>query len=1231
MLEPLAASVISTVLSARHLPLPTSAQSVFKAAAHAGGSSFPSNFFNPHPRRNTKEKERAGSGVHCGVCTKDGMSGGCIGDFATTSASADKPALPRRLRLRRIVGSRPLSDASPSRIPSHGNLQRQCQSSQRRHASSSSLPKLSHDRGDSDLHRRELVYVIKTDTKHDMNKAWRSYEFVRLQGVLHSIPVTDLLVFAGKLAGYASSRYTDDTHRTTWGARLLAALHDAEPRIIKNGVDRQTWKCLMSRALALTNRLDEAITLRHEVERPRLGKDNEHQYVQMHQTLLEALDDSRGPNAAIQFLVDESTVLKKYLPSWTRSYQSELLSSVSSFRGAIWDIIRKIKQVESFFGSVDSSRSVMWQQEAGAILIQAFCDKGFPLDATAVVNALQSRDVEISLKEMMLVVKTLAKHNSFDLANTLYDAVRREREVGRHDKVLFQRTGLYLYAHQGDAVSAQQCFENINLPAHAAVGDIGLLIHAYANCSNVKRAVAIFEDFFSGALRPNIIHFSGVILAYGRSGDFDGMQDWIARMRKAGFQPDSHVFSIILQSFAERGDTSAVSNILDQMRNAGQPPSSHTATSVIALLARRMDFRGAEEVFKRALSQGVVADRQMLTAIMNAHVEAGNWSGVITVFDYLKLSAARKQFPLSIEVFNTLLKAYVLAGAPWGVVNTLYGNISETELRPDAFTYSLLIQSACDNGIMDKAVELYDEMRQRASSGQVHLRVNVYVLTILMAGWLKKSNRTKAKEVYDLMLSQGIQPNSVTYHHIIKAYTDQKSQESVETALSFLRELMDPSHDKSWLSTTRNVRSGLERVYGPLLTAYTREKDFKKVDELVKEMTSQGAPASIGTTTAALDVYRRTRNLSGLRRAWAHIFSLAVSPSDADALVEDRDMAAPESRGTALCVPLSIYIDALSALGEHDDVALAWKSVREAGFSYDANNWNQLAIACVRAGQPLRAFHILQKVLIPNRRKALALSGRDDPTSPLSSDPPASDNVTSGSEGQSRDKARRASNTRLEHRRLKYIKYKMWQSPEDFAGPLYTMHRISPAWSNWGAHPKLFQLLHQVLQKLQAGELVTYVSKTGQRVPIVQTTIEGKSYSGRRFARLQIRRIKNECQDALAAVRHWQNHLDAIEASKRPRMPSNLLRKTPTSSQRVGVSVRAIKGFPWMPRAESATCKRGAEATVKSSISGAAGRRRPRRAALVFKSVVFIRPIGKSRKRGTRRTSRAAESGSGVP
>lgn len=869
-----------------------------------------------------------------------------------------------------------------------------------------------------------------------MNDAWQTYELLRLQGLLRLIPLVDMFVFAGKVVVHADSPSATDasSSRAQWTTRLDAILQDIRPRV--PGVAPRNphfiaWQCLMAHSLALTDRLDEALALCRGLERDAvLDSYSELYYLQAYLTMLLGVRKRHGPVDAVAFVADQWDILSRYIPSGRYSYREGMTSTVDTFRDAVWDSLKEVDNVEEFLDRSDHHKTKHWWSSAPELLMRMFCLKGFSSEAASVVKHLQGRSSELPWAELMLLIKTLARQRNFSLANSLFNAAAHDR---RTRGALYHRTGLFLHSRQGDVTSAQQCFDKVFTTVDRGLGDINLLIHAHAHAEDSKGAVAVFEKYLSGQVRPNTLHFSGVILAHARSGDLPGMQDWIKRMRVAGLKPDEHIYSIILQGFADRGDEASVGQILQQMRASGLKALAHTSTSAIATLARKKDYRGAEKTFKAAVAEGVVPDRQMITAVMNAHVEAGNWRGVIKVFDYLKVAASQKQFALSAPVYNTLLKAYVLIGAPWTVIGNLYASMLETAVPPDAFTYSLLIQSACDNGTMDMAMKLYGEMQNHASEGQAHLRANVYVLTILMAGWLKQSKREKAKEVYDLMLSQGIQPSSVTFHHIIKAYSNRKSQESIDTAYSFLQELMSTTSDKPWLQNLRGVRSGLDHVYGPLVTAYTRQKDPVKVQKLMDEMAEHGGPPSLGILTALLDVHRRAGDLNGVKQTWSRIYEVASSPSVANGvLVHNRDPH--RSPGTAICVPLSIYIDALSTAGEYHEIAEAWQEVLSKGFSVDSHNWTQLTIALLRAGEPWRAFEIVQKVLVPHQQRALKLRDRwTNPTSPLERDSSGSKRDMSGSGGNARDKGRRYSNIRLERRRLLYIMHKMREAPEDYA------------------------------------------------------------------------------------------------------------------------------------------------------------------------------------------------------
>jgi pentatricopeptide repeat protein len=288
--------------------------------------------------------------------------------------------------------------------------------------------------------------------------------------------------------------------------------------------------------------------------------------------------------------------------------------------------------------------------------------------------------------------------------------------------------------------------------------------------------------------------------------------------------------------------------------------------------------------------------------------------------------------------------------------------------------------------------------------------MNVYALTILMAGYLRIGDRLKAKEIYDEMLFRGIDPTSVTYGSILRAYISEGRQESIELACDFMKSLMEsPDQSRKWLSKTYSRFSDFENVYSPLMTLFARKAKPEQVEELMDDMVRAGGERTLSTLTLLLNAYRNAGKVDECRRVWDEILPaalrflqtgelLGVSTTTEEGKPEDAPPR-PDLRRKAniICVPLSIHMDALSAAGEHAEVAGVWKTVRTHGFALDSHNWNHLIVVLVRAGEIERAFQILERVLIPqiiihdqrqaNRTLTAAAAPRDSaPRTPLSYD-----------------------------------------------------------------------------------------------------------------------------------------------------------------------------------------------------------------------------------------------------
>jgi hypothetical protein len=535
-------------------------------------------------------------------------------------------------------------------------------------------------------------------------------------------------------------------------------------------------------------------------------------------------------------------------------------------------------------------------------------------------------------------------------------------------------------------------------------------------------------------------------------------------------------------------------------------------------------------MYKQAIRDGIVPDRRMVAALMNAHVEAQSWQGVIRAFDYLKSVPSRK-LRVSIEVYNTLLKAYVLIGAPFHIVSELFGKLEQANVRPNAYTFALLIMSACDAGRMDIASDIFKEMDRLAQHWESHLHINEYVLTVIMGGYLRLGDKVQAKIIYDEMRHREIQPSATTFGAILRAYGNEKSEENLKIAEDFLKILVE-AEERPWLKPTGGRSPALEQIYRPLMEVYAQDDRLEDVERHFQGMLDAGGEPTLGALAALLYTYSRAGKLNAVHQIWSQIFQLGLRHSRTKSLFEgaenesgdgENESETPtERQANLLCVPFSIYIEALSMAGMHAEIATVWRKMKYHGFAFDSHNWNHLSMALVRAGELVRAFQVIEKVLIPYQRRSRDfLMGRNkEPESPLMfNDVSEEDEPAFEGPGRYRERRAQAVKTATRETRDMDLSFDDEDSRNDFARPLHILHQISPSWNIWRPHHITLNLLARVLSTLESGRLVHPV-KPGQADQFVQT---GEMDRRERFRVVAdvLEELYTNCPRAVQAVRDY--------------------------------------------------------------------------------------------------------------
>ncbi|KAJ7228339.1 hypothetical protein GGX14DRAFT_412773 [Mycena pura] len=898
-----------------------------------------------------------------------------------------------------------------------------------------------------------------------LDELWRAFEAVEAQNAVSDLTMLEVLKLAEKLLNLVESRgqtdELDELHK--WGARVRLLLNNVDPVV----APAQTLRNLTARALALEGELQKALDIIHE-EQP--DYEDFGPFLRVYESILVFTWRHYDRIRALEFLIFEWKTIGSYLLTETSRVHSGTKSIAvagTSLRQTAFAIVSAI----SLPALVLADKHMEWDEQQrgylGNLLVEAFLRAKLPMESVDVLREMRRQNIKPAQHLPFQLIRALARDNLYDDAHTLFSSMPVE---SRYDYLF---TGLYLYAHEGLDKQAVEYFNRITAAGWRNPKVVLELMYAYAVQGRTQETLQIFQEFFpknSNGVPTNsplIEHFAVGIFAHAQRGDYSGTVPWLETLRKAGLRPEAFIFTTILRSFALRGDLDSIASVLGQMRAAGFPPNLVTYTTIMTLLSHRKDPASTEAIYVRAIRDGIVPDSMMIATVMNAHIEAGSWKGVIRAFDFIRSSP---HTTLTIGIYNLLLKAYIQIGAPFRIVSRVFNQLERLRIRPDAYTFALLIQSACDSRLMKVASDIFTEMEKLSEHWGSSRHITTWTLTIIMAGFLKRADNERAMAVYEDMIRRGLKPSAVTYGVIISAYGREGTEESFKLAETFIRGLTEASpEERTWETPSHGRLAARDRLYLPLMQSYAAQRKPKEVERVFQDMLNDGGEPTLSILTTLLDAYARVHDIRSVLRLWPQIFQLGVKYSTIPLFdSESEGQRSSKMHTYVLCAPLSQYISVLSEAGMHDEIATVWKTFQAQGFSFSSDNWNQLALALIRAGEVERCFEVLEKVILPWHRRSNRLRQERDPhpDSPLSLDVAPGDQRPL--EKQLVGKARSEATKWQRYHRRAADEFGA-EHADDLAHHLHVLHRISPVWNTWQPRHDVLRQQFEVLLRLRAG------------------------------------------------------------------------------------------------------------------------------------------------------------------
>ena len=531
----------------------------------------------------------------------------------------------------------------------------------------------------------------------------------------------------------------------------------------------------------------------------------------------------------------------------------------------------------------------------------------------------------------------------------------------------------------GHLQTARSAFAQIQHDGYVpTVRDTELLLRTCAAVGPVAALEAVVEEFFPDDLRllktdaldaqeglttgnrTSQQRRRAITRAYIRvhvaAEDLAAVEPWWQRLQMQSGGPNTRDYNILMQLYARKGDFAQCQLLLEEMSRSGVEPDAASFTSVMAAHASKRDYIAAGRTIADMQQRGIVVDPIAIGSMMNVAIETGNWQGVAKIYESLDESMR-----LDSAIAGTMMKALMLLGAPYDEIKKLFSRTFPVAARASQRAWSIIIQSACDAGRVEDAhkfltISMLDEQPFR--------QPNSYAFTVLVAFYLRKGDIINAKRVFSQMDYSGVPLTSVAYSLVIRSLLKDNSVDK-DSVHRFAEELLV---DRPWSRVDPRGRGcDTENIITPVMMEASRLGNTAQVEQYMQRLAEQDVIPSITVSTILMDAYRKAGDLDKMRMVWKHIFRSACQ------MREMRDRNGPSN---ILCIPWSIFLDGLTTACQHGEAFDTWRLLAENGFGFDAQNWNHLAVALMRSGQPERAFDVVENVLL---EKAEQVKSRTSP------------------------------------------------------------------------------------------------------------------------------------------------------------------------------------------------------------------------------------------------------------
>ncbi|XP_057508918.1 pentatricopeptide repeat-containing protein At2g29760, chloroplastic-like [Actinidia eriantha] len=415
-----------------------------------------------------------------------------------------------------------------------------------------------------------------------------------------------------------------------------------------------------------------------------------------------------------------------------------------TYPSSMSDVIRSyalspasIRKAHLAFDEIERPTLLIWN-----FMIRGLSQSDRPIDAINMFDKMRGQGLTGNNLTLIFVLKACARFSDIVCGNKVHVHALK---LGFESYLYVCNALIHMYGSCGDLGFARKMFDEMS---ERDLVSWNSLVCGYSQSNRFEEVLGLFDAMRAENVKADSVTMVKVILACSHLGDREIIDLVVKYIADNHVEIDVYLGNSLIDMYGRIGLVGLARDVFDQMA----VKNIVSWNAMVMGYAKSGDLVTARKLFDDMPKRDVVSWTSMITGYSQAH----QYSGAVKLFQEMM---ATKVKPDEITIASVLSACAHLGALDVG--DTVHDYIRKHNIKADVYVGNSLIDMYCKCGLVEKALEVFEDMKEK----------DCVSWTSVVSGLAVNGIADHALELFSRMLNEGVRPTHGAFVGILLACT----------------------------------------------------------------------------------------------------------------------------------------------------------------------------------------------------------------------------------------------------------------------------------------------------------------------------------------------------------------------------------------------------------------------------------------------------------------------------